>query len=89
MLHCTHRMLPAMLIELLFRLAREAALRAGVGPLATVVHQVLFYLRFLTFKKNNNGSRSWKLCDILRSAKILRMGYVSMNVHMNVIFVDF
>ena len=35
-------MFPAVLVQLLFCLAGEAALRAGVGPLAAVVHQVLF-----------------------------------------------
>ena len=37
-------MLSPVLVELLLRLAREAALRAGVGPLAAVVHLVLLQL---------------------------------------------
>ena len=36
----THRMLSPVLVELLLRLAGEAALGAGVGPLAAVVHLV-------------------------------------------------
>ena len=38
----THRMFPPMFIELLFGLARAAALGARVGPLAPVIHQMLF-----------------------------------------------
>ena len=37
-------MLSPVLVELLLRLAREAALWAGVGPLAAVVHLVLLEL---------------------------------------------
>ena len=37
-------MLSPVLVELLLRLAREAALWAGVGPLAAVVHLVLLQL---------------------------------------------
>ena len=34
----THRVLSPVLVELLLRLAGEAALGAGVGPFAAVVH---------------------------------------------------
>ena len=40
----THRVLSPVLVELLLRLAGEAALGAGVGPLAAVVHLVLLEL---------------------------------------------
>ena len=40
----THRMFPPVFVELLFGLTGEGALWAGVGPLTTVVHYMLFQL---------------------------------------------